>query len=397
MWNRMMCYRIKMTVRTQLIGLGVLTLLLGCAAAPEVPSLDQPSVLELVDVDLWGAGELALDEQQIFGLTSEQSEQFFAYFNDETLVDQAPHWRVYNYVERFADKFDFFGATHVARDALAKREGNCMSLAIVTTALARLVDVPIGYQLIDSAPVYERKGDLVLRGRHVRTLLHNRETREVDGETSYTSSTLVVDYFPDKSHRLARRIEEDDYIAMYYRNLAADSLVANQLDDAFTFATAAAKLAPIDADVISLLALIHRRAGDVEAAEKIYRFGMEHAQDRLSLMNNYRNLLLNQGRTEQANQLSELLSQYDNDHPYHWLGLAHSRYANRDLPEAERFYLKTLDLAPYLHEAHMGLARVKYAQGDRTGAKRSLDRALLAARDQQTQGLYQAKLDALTH
>ena len=109
MWNRMMCYRIKMTVRTQLIGLGVLTLLLGCAAAPEVPSLDQPSVLELVDVDLWGAGELALDEQQIFGLTSEQSEQFFAYFNDETLVDQAPHWRVYNYVERFADKFDFFG------------------------------------------------------------------------------------------------------------------------------------------------------------------------------------------------------------------------------------------------------------------------------------------------
>lgn len=387
--------RVRMTLRIQLIGLGVLTLILGCTTSLQVPALHQPSVLELVNVDLLGTSEISIDEQQIFGLTPEQSAHFLDYFNDEKLADQAPHRRVYHYVERFAENFDFLGATHVAHEALAKQAGNCMSLAIVTTALARLANVQIGYQLIDSAPVYERKGDLVLSGRHVRALLHHHESKKVNGELSYSGSTLVVDYFPDKSHRLARWIKEEEYIAMYYRNLAADALVGNQLSDAFTFAKTAAKLEPNGGDVINLFALIHRRAGDDETAEIIYRFGMEHARDQLTLMNNYRNLLINQGRTKEADRISERLSQYDSQHPYHWLGLAHSSYANRDLVEAERFYLKTLDLAPYLHEAHMGLARVKYAQGDKRAAKRSLDQALLAARDHQSQGLYQAKLNAL--
>jgi len=120
---------------------------------------------------------------------------------------------------------------------------------------ARRANVPIGYQLIDSAPVSERKDILVLIGRHLRASLHNHESRKVTGEISYTRSTLVVDYFPDKSHRLARRIEEDHYIAMYYHNLTAEALVANQLGAAVMFAKAAAKLAPTGGDVINLFAL----------------------------------------------------------------------------------------------------------------------------------------------
>ena len=79
-----------MNLRIELIGLGVFTLLMGCAASPKVPSLNEPSVLQLVNVDLLGAGETAIDEQKIFGLTSEQSAHFLTYFNDEKLADQAP-------------------------------------------------------------------------------------------------------------------------------------------------------------------------------------------------------------------------------------------------------------------------------------------------------------------
>ncbi len=368
----------------------------GCVShAPIEPAPAPVSALTLVNEALFQEPRPTGNVDAVFALNDAQQASFLKFFNDPERAERPPHERVFEYVQAFSHQFDYLGTTYSATEALSLREGNCLSLAIVTTALARLVDVPVGYQLIDSSPVYSRRGDFVMKAHHVRTLLHNRTSERVDGALSFRTSTLIVDYFPDRSNRLVRSISEADYTAMYYRNLAADALVAGDLSQAMAHTRTAAKLAPVDAGVVGLLALIHRRAGDDASAEALYRFGLEHNGDDLTLLGNYRRLLRDQGRTDDAQQISARLGKVDDSRPFHWLSQAHARYADDDLATAATYYRKALELAPYLHEAHFGLARVQYRMGKTRAARRQLKAALEWSGESQDSVLYRAKLDAL--
>ncbi len=378
-----------------------MVLLAVCVAAcagpgPVAEPAASPSVLPLVNRALFAAAPSVIETQALFSLTEQQQQHFLDHFHSDSLAELPPHKRVYDYIERFAHQFSYLGATHTASDALAKTEGNCLSLAIVTTALARLANVPIGYQLVDSMPVFERRGGVILQGRHVRSLLHHQTQTQSKFAFSFSASTLVIDYFPDKSNRLVRGIPEAEYVAMYYRNLAAEALVNDDLSAAFAHAEASLKQAPLDAGSIGLLAILHRRADDVETAESIYRFGIDHADDDPTLLSNYRTLLRAQGRDTEADALTAKLRDYDAQHPYYWLGLAENLLVQGESAKAEHHYQRAVDLAPYLHEAHFGLAKARYLMGDRSAAYKALSAALRNANAQEDRGLYQAKLDALS-
>ncbi len=369
-------------------------LLSGCATVEPPPASPEPlpTVLELVNHELFSAAS-PVDRTGIFSLTPQQQQEFLAYFNRPQNLSTAPNQRLYDYMERFSHQFDYLGETLTADEALAQQRGNCLSLAIVTTALARLADVRVGYQLVNSAPVFERRGEFVLVGRHIRTVLHGKTVTE-DGFFSRTM--LVVDYFPDDTDsRLIGMVSESDYISMYYRNLGADALVEGRLADSFAFVMVALEHAPLDADSINMLALLHRKAGDLASAERLYQRGIEIADDRLTLVSNYRKLLLAGGRVDEAAVLTEQLANYDDQRPYHWLRLAHTVFDQGSFDEAKRYYSKAARLAPYLEEAHFGVARSALKLGQAVAARRSIAQALETSRSEPARRLYRAKLQML--
>lgn len=350
------------------------------------------------DSNLFGKKPKIISQDEIFQLSADQQKQFLDYYNDPVNQNISPHWRVFNYLKRIVSEFNYQGDTYTAAEAIRDSGGNCLSLAIVTTALAHLVNVETGYQLIDDVPVYERSGQVVFKGVHVRSLLYHTDNENGNdkGNYQFNRSILLVDYFPSGKERFIKDISDTEFVAMYYRNKAADAIAAEDYARAYWLSNKSLELEPDNGQAINMMAVIHHRIKDEGMAEQIYQYGIEHAKDKLTLLKNYRILLLEQGRYEEAKQLTEKIAQYDDPSPFNMMTMANTAYNDGDYSSAITFYNKAVKLAPYLHEGYFGLAKSHYMLGHMDAAKRYMQEAADHALQTGTRSLYQAKLMVLS-
>ena len=210
--------------------------------------------------------------------------------------------------------FGYQGETFTAQEALQNGSGNCLSLAILTTALAKLAGVETDYQLVDSAPVFESHGNIVYKGQHVRTKLYS-PADVTTGSFLLRSSGLLIDYFPTEGTRFVSNISETQYIAMFYNNLASEAIAREDYNSAFWLLQKTLDLTPDDAGAINSMAVVYRRVGDLDKAEEIYQYGIRYLDDKISLLRNYRVLLEQQGRFDEVAQINRQLTVLDDPSP----------------------------------------------------------------------------------
>ncbi|MBE9539779.1 MAG: hypothetical protein IMF06_11895, partial [Proteobacteria bacterium] len=309
----------------------LLGLTLACATTPATVQLeDEQEVVapaQYNDYADFGPSPEITSEQALFALNEDQTRHFLNYFNDPLRQGSPAHQRVVDYILLTGDRFGFQGATHTAEQTLMNKGGNCLSLAILTTALARLADVDVGYQLVRSTPVYMQSAGVTLKQQHVRSYLYApRAKDERDDLYVMRRAGLIVDYFPSGHERFVGNISEADYIAMYYRNIAADGLLIKDHNLSFWMLLKSFEFAPYHPDSINMMAVLHRQAGDIQRAEKLYVYGVEHSDGVVSLLKNYRDLLASQGRVVEASEIDEQLDGLVDDSPYNWIAAADSAY-----------------------------------------------------------------------
>lgn len=121
-----------------------------------VPYSDESSLS--FDANLFGDRPSIVSAANLFELRESQKTAFLDYFHDPSRQSTIPHERVYNYLHTTTADFDFHNDTHTATETLDNAADNCLSLVILTTALAKLANVETGYELVDSTPVFERRG-----------------------------------------------------------------------------------------------------------------------------------------------------------------------------------------------------------------------------------------------
>jgi hypothetical protein len=161
----------------------------------------------------------------IFTLSVEQQAEFLAYFTAPERQTIAAHERLYQFLERKISGFDYQGKNHTAAQAYALNSGNCMSFAVLTKALADIAGIDVKFQSIVSAPVYSIENDLMLSSDHVRTFLYDPAALSSEGKHYQARSVIIVDYMPTSGYRMTGpRISNETFMAMFYRNLAADAL-----------------------------------------------------------------------------------------------------------------------------------------------------------------------------
>ena len=110
--------------------------LVGCAATVPPPSSPQVDPVVFAGPGQFGARPDIPDAGDIHALSPVQRDAFLRYLEANSRIPL--NRRVYNYLEPITRDFDYQGDTLMAADALTAGRGNCLSLAIVTTALAQL-------------------------------------------------------------------------------------------------------------------------------------------------------------------------------------------------------------------------------------------------------------------
>lgn len=328
-------------------------------------------------------------------LTEEQRRAFQRFLDAPANETKPRHRLVAEYLGEITNNFHYRGETLTASDALDQSAGNCLSLAILTTALARQAGVEIAYQLMDSSPVFESRDNVIERSVHVRSILYDPGRRPERGLFASLRPGIKIDYFRSDTDRFISNIDESEYFAMYYRNIAANAIEAQQLSEAYWILLKSLELTPDNPDALNMLAIVFDRAGEPGISEEIYQYGIDRANRLVGLLRNYGIFLKKQGRYVEAERIDERLQKLDDPNPFDWIDAGQAAYEDGDYRRAELFFMKSIKLAPYLHEGHFGLAKTYFQRGNFRLAERNLAEALSQANELPTRNLYQAKLIAL--
>lgn len=364
----------------------------GCAAKPEqkqvTNSKPMPPLMRVTEQQI-------PDVNQVFSLLPKQKAQFHQYFYAEQHQNIAAHERLYQYLLTVSSGFDYQGANLTASQALQQKQGNCITLAVLTKALADSVGLKTSFQRVVSAPVFGVEDNWFISSDHVRTFVYDEVLKKRAVNVVTAASYLVVDYFPTSGDIIGERISEEQFQSMFYRNLGADALLDGEYEIALAYLTKAIEIAPDYAAAINLVALVHSRMQQPELARLWYEYGLDIAGDTPVLLSNYAILQQRTGEHHSAQLLQQRLQQLSDPDPFALYQLAKYASQQQQHVRAIRLYQRLVDQAPYVATFHFELARAYYSMGQKASAREALQQAAKLNKPGADENRYHAKLEAL--
>ncbi len=366
--------------------------LFGCAQKPKeiISALSEPQKIKETD---WAI----LPYERMFTahaltLSDKQKQKFLDFYNASYNASVKPHKRIFNYLDQFINNFDYNNMTLPSTQALAKRTGNCMSLAMLTTSFANLVGLEISYQIINGAPLYYKQGKNIVTSQHVRTKIYAVPEPEEEGMVYFRKTHIIIDYYKNQLDLPGRTITSEEFLSMYYANLSADAYANMEYDLALKYSSNAMKWFPNSPENINTHALILDKLVDTDASIMLIEKALEQNITSLNLLNSYKILLEKTNQISKANVLNEQMENIDDDNPYRWLDIGHTKFDKKEYSNALRYYQKAELLAPYLDEVYLAQAKTYFKLGKKKASKEYLKKALESPIKVNEVKLYEAKL-----
>jgi tetratricopeptide (TPR) repeat protein len=286
------------------------------------------------------------------------------------------------------------GQTRTAAQAFADRAGNCLSLVIMTGALARELDLGVRYYRVVVPDVWSRDGDLLLANQHVNLSIENQAIHRRPGDENFS---LTVDFLPPEELRgqIRSEIGENTIVAMFLNNRAAEHLAAGRREEAYWSARAAVLADPAYLPAYNTLGVVYLRERRLVAAERAFDLARALEPENPQVLSNLEHVYRSQERLAAADRLAEQLRHLEPVPPYHYFLAAMSAVRQGDYPAAGKLLERELRREPYNHEFLFALALVKFNLGDLRESRRYLALARDNSTTLRSREIYQAKLDRL--
>ncbi|WP_076407417.1 lipopolysaccharide assembly protein LapB [Shewanella sp. UCD-KL12] len=382
-----------------LVGAFLLLLLQGCSATPEQQQLK--NIEQYFFDEHFEAVDNLPPADTLLSLPNTAKKEIVQQFRHDTVLSSnriLPHEWLANYIDAENGGFEYQdNVTRTAAQTYGDRAGNCMSLVLLTAAIAREVGVDVEFQDIEVPPVWDKQGNFYLINGHVNLRLLPRSSTDT---VFITKKAIQVDFMPERAVRAYRKIkvDKDTVLAMYYNNVAAESLVIGEYDKAYALLKLGIKQKANYVPALNTLAVLYRYKGLDDQAELLYKLALDMSADNMNALYNYAILLGSQDRLDEWAEVHKVLELERINNPYYYFDMAQQAYFDREYQDALLWYKRAVDKADYRHEFYFGLSRAYWATGDERRAKKNMQKALSLTRDDDNKVRYQAKLNAMkTH
>ena len=285
--------------------------------------------------------------------------------------------------------------TRTAAQTFAERAGNCLSLVVLTAALAKELGLPVQFQTFDSERSWSRSAGLYVAAGHVNLTL-GRGPRD-DARGYDPRRLLTIDFLPpDELRRYQpRNIDEPTVVAMFMNNRAAEAMARQDLDTAYAWARAAVLHNPAQLNGYNTLAVVYLRHDEPDAAERVLRHVLARQPGQVQALANLAWLMQHQGRADEAAHLKTTLARVESQAPFQHFNRGMAALERGDALTAREAFSKELARDPDYHEFHLwaGIAELRLGQVEQ--ARRHLSAALANGPTPGDRALYSAKLDKL--
>lgn len=289
-------------------------------------------------------------------------------------------------------------ATLTALQTYEQREANCLSLTILSYSLARALGFRAQFQDVQ-IPEYwiTRNGTSVLNG-HVNLVVTPPYMQTLAKTFISADHNFLIDFerAGGSRERLpVRKITENDIVALFYNNKAADAMLIQQFDLAYRYLQAAAEVSPGVAATWNNLAVLYRQRQMSDYAERAYLQSLKLEPEHPNTMANLAILYAAMGRYQEAALLDNKVQQTRLRNPYYFVMQGNEALSEQRLVDAELAFHRSIRLEPKMPEALFGLAKVAIMQHDYAAATSYLQRARLHAPAGADRRLYDHKIEML--
>jgi Flp pilus assembly protein TadD len=285
--------------------------------------------------------------------------------------------------------------TRNAAQTFGERAGNCLSLVIMTSALAKELGLPVRYQSVFVDESWSRAGGLHFSAGHVN-LTVGRRSHDIKSRVD-DNVMITIDFNPPQENRSHHTwaISEATVLAMYMNNRGAEALARGQLDNAYWWAREAIRQDPAFESAYNTLGVIYRRHGNLAEAEYAFRLALEREPLNIQAMSNLAMVLSDQGRIAESNALTAKLEQRRPYPPFYFFNLGQAAMQAGDFEMAKDMFVKEIDRDAYNHELHFWLASAYYRLGDLNRTRKHLAIAMDFSPTRTDHDVYASKLDRI--
>jgi lipoprotein NlpI len=285
--------------------------------------------------------------------------------------------------------------TRTASQAFAAHSGNCLSLVIMTAALAKELGMSVRFQRVYTDEAWNRAGGIFFASGHVNLTLGKKST---DPRVHYDENHLMtIDFYPvgELEVQHAWVIEEKTIVAMYMNNRAAETLVQGKLDDAYWWAREAIIQDPGFMNSYNTLGVIYRRHHNPREAEQILEYVLQRDPLNSQALSNLILVMDDAGRRVESAELTRKLQQIEPYPPYHFFMIGQKAMRAHDFQTARDQFAREIKREPTNPEFNVWMAAAYLGLGDTKLAQKYLTAAIENSTTRSEHDLYAAKLDHL--
>lgn len=282
-----------------------------------------------------------------------------------------------------------------ANDTFNSASANCLSLTIMTYAMAQEAGFAPQFQIVDIPEYWTRRSGYTFISGHVNLRITFKG--EIARQRLFDNA-LLVDFDPQTRVKkfFTKGTSKEAIVGMFYNNKGADALLQGNADKAYAYFKAALISSSSHAGTWVNLGLLYRKMGLYEQAQQAYEQAIKVDKDYSTA---WENLAFLYDRTGNSNAAAEIRSQLESkrmNNPFYHQMLAEINNDEGNLNSSVYHYEKAIRLDDSQHQFYYGLATVYFKKHDYKQSKRYLKIAKKKAGKSKIVRAYVNKLDALS-
>lgn len=285
----------------------------------------------------------------------------------------------------------FSDANSTVAETFRNRQANCLSLTLMTYALARGLGLDASLQDVFIPEYWSRKQGFSLLNGHVNVLL--TDTRDPFARPRLVDFDARMQGQQFKSETMS----VNRALSMFYNNKGANALVYGNYPVAFRYLSAALKQDDQFTAAWINLGVLYRFAEHYRYAEEAYQKVLQLDAQNLTARENLAILFRLTGRDSMANELAKEVHQLRVANPYYHLIRGDEAFEEGDFNLAHTYYRRAYRLDRTNHLILFALGKTALATGETDDAQAFLERAIKRAEIPADRQRYSAKLAIMSH
>jgi len=285
-------------------------------------------------------------------------------------------------------------ANTVANQTFRNRAANCLSMSIMTYALANELGFSVRFQDIEIPEYWTiREGQSLLNG-HINLQILPRWGRK---RTQFLTQGFEVDFDAQatREHFPKTLLKLNQVVAMFHNNNGGDALLKKDYVKAYAYFRSAFLQSPNLSSVLTNLGYLYRLIGQYELAEKTYLWAIKKNKENLTAWRNLSYLYRYMGHAEKANNIESRVTRQRLENPFFHINRGDKALEKQQWQIALKHYQRALKLDKSNHEVFFGLGKTYFELGDIKRSYHYLKLAKKKSRTEQQQATYQREIDML--